>query len=90
MEALVDVSAMEELATEFVTRLASQIVREAATEVASLNLFAKSTALDIIFKSLAQERDVGDPQDLYQIFFSLRDANFHKVVFLKKYVINYF
>jgi len=79
MEAMVDVNAMEELANDFVVKIGNQLVREAAAETASLNLFAKTTALDIIFKALSQEREAGDPQDLYQIFFSLRDANFQKV-----------
>ena len=80
MEALVDVNAMEELANEFIKRISDQILKESAAEIASLNLLAKTTALDIIFKSLAQEREAGDPQQLYQIFFSLRDSNFQKVL----------
>ena len=79
MEALVDVNAMEELANDFLARISSQIVRESAAEIASLNLLAKTTSLEIIFKSLSQERGAGDPQELYQIFLSLRDSNFSKV-----------
>lgn len=88
MESLVDVNAMEELANDFVMKIGNQIVREAAAEAANLNLLAKTTALDIIFKAISQEREAGDPQDLNQIFFSLRDVNFQKVIkFSENYLI---
>ena len=88
MESLVDVNAMEELASDFVLKIGNQIVREAAAEAANLNLLAKTTALDIIFKAISQEREAGDPLDLNHIFFSLRDVNFQKVInFLSNYLM---
>lgn len=80
MEALVDTNAMEEIMKDIVLRISEQIVKEAAAEIASLNLLAKTTSLDIIFKALAQERGPNEPADLFQIFFSLRDVNLQKVL----------
>lgn len=78
---MVEVNAMEEIAKEYVQRISSQIVKEAAAEIASLNLLAKTTSFDIIFKALSQEKGNSEPDELYQIFFSLRDVNLQKVFF---------
>lgn len=80
MESLVDTNAMEEIMKDIVLRISEQIVKEASAEIASLNLLAKTTSLDIIFKALSQERGTSGPADLYQIFFSLRDVNLQKVI----------
>lgn len=64
---------------DIIEKIKDKIVREASTEIATVNLLAKTIAIDILIKSLHLERNTGNKEDkLNQVFYSLRNEDYSK------------
>lgn len=77
---LIDREFVDEIADKIFALVMKRVQKEAADEIRKINLIAQQKALDIIFKSIKQERNSSNTLERIEfIFFKQRGENLQKM-----------